>query len=61
VQEKMLKHLSRFTTLISVRNFGVSKNIYASTSVLVENKEKDGSNVVEAAKNQNAKKGRKSN
>ena len=52
----MLRHLNRLTTIASARNYAITKNLFASASVLAENK--DPVNVIE--KSQDLKKHRKS-
>jgi hypothetical protein len=52
----MLRHLNRLTTIANARNYAITKNLFASASVLAENK--DPVNVIE--KSQDLKKHRKS-
>ncbi|XP_070503564.1 FAST kinase domain-containing protein 4 [Chironomus tepperi] len=51
----MLRHLNRLTAIASARNYAITKNLFASASVLAENK--DPGNVIE--KSQDLKKHRK--
>jgi hypothetical protein len=52
----MFRHLNRLTSIASARNYAITKNLFASASVLAENK--DPGNVIE--KSQDLKKHRKS-